>query len=262
MHRVHRGVYLVGHAVAAEGALEMAALLSSGRGGVISHRSAARLWKLPSLASWQRPVEVTVPGRDPGRKPGIRTYRVRALDARDVRTVRGMAVTSPSRTVLDLAAILPIEALECALAEARALKLVRDRDVADQLERNRGRKGVAALRRVLDLERGPVITRSAAERRFAALLRAAALPAPEVNVRINRLEVDFLWRRQRVVVEVDGYAYHAGRHAFERDRERDGILVAGGYVVLRLTWQQLISRPEAVIAKIAAALAVRGTMRA
>jgi very-short-patch-repair endonuclease len=121
---------------------------------------------------------------------------------------------------------------------------------------------VAALRRVLELERGPVITRSKAERTLAALMRAAALPTPEVNARINRLEVDFLWRTHRVVVEVDGYAYHAGRRAFEQDRERDAILVAGGYAVLRITWRQLTSRPEAVIAKIAAALAAkRGARR-
>jgi very-short-patch-repair endonuclease len=125
-----------------------------------------------------------------------------------------------------------------------------------QPEAERGR----GIRRVFELERGPGITRSKAERKLVALLRAAALPAPELNARVKRDEVDFLWRKHRVAVEVDGYAYHADRRAFERDRERDGVLLADGYAVLRITWRQLITRHEAVIAKIAAALAVRGTL--
>jgi predicted transcriptional regulator of viral defense system len=81
LHRIHRGVYLVGHVVAAEGATEMAAIVASGAGSAISHRSAARLWGLPSLASWRTPVEVTVPGCDPARKRAIRVYRVGDLGA-------------------------------------------------------------------------------------------------------------------------------------------------------------------------------------
>ena len=91
-----------------------------------------------------------------------------------------------------------------------------------------------------------------------ALLRAAELPAPQVNVRLGRYEVDFLWPGERLVVEVDGYAYHSNRRAFERDRERDATLAAAGYTVLRVTWRQLVSAPEAVVARVAMALAVRG----
>jgi very-short-patch-repair endonuclease/predicted transcriptional regulator of viral defense system len=259
LHRVHRGVYLVGHAVAADGAAEMAALLSSGDGSVVSHRSSALLWRLSANESWRTPVEVTVPGRDPGVKPGIRAYRVRALDRRDVRRVRGVPVTSPARTLLDLAGILPLEVVESAFAEARVRKLVSDKAVAEQLERGRGRRGAAALRRLLDLERGPALTRSEAERKLVKLLRAAALPAPEVNAWVGRFPVDFLWRGPRVIVEVDGRAYHSSARAFERDRERDAILVSGGYVVIRITWRQLIASTKAVIARIASTLAVRAT---
>jgi very-short-patch-repair endonuclease/predicted transcriptional regulator of viral defense system len=262
LHRIHRGVYLVGHGVAAEGATEMAAIVACGPGSAISHRSAARLWGLPSLASWRTPVEVTVPGRDPGRKRAIRVYRVGDLDARDVRSALGIPATSPARTLLDLAAVLPMGAIEGAIAEARAHRLVRDRDLFDQLKRSRGRRGVAALRQMLALERGPALTRSEAERRIVRLFRAAALPEPEANVRIHRLEVDFLWRPQRVVVEVDGYRYHSHARAFERDRERDGILVANGYAVIRVTWSQLLQNPEAVIARVAATLALGGTRSA
>ncbi|MGH7502884.1 MAG: DUF559 domain-containing protein [Longimicrobiales bacterium] len=257
LHRLYRGVYLVGHAVAAEGAVEMGAVIACGNGSVVSHWGAARLWGFASHASSNLPVDVTVPGRDPGPKRGIRVYRVRHLERRDVRSIRGIPVTSPARTLLDLAAIVSSDVLECAMAEARVRKLVSDRDIADQLERNPGRRGASRLRRLLDLERGPALTRSEAERRLAALLRAASLPAPETNVRVNSLEVDFLWRKQRVVVEVDGYAYHSNARAFERDRERDASLVASGNVVIRFTWRQLTGRPEAVVARVAAALALR-----
>lgn len=195
------------------------------------------------------PIELTVPGRDPGHKSGLPVYRARRLDRRDVRRVRSLPVTSPARTLLDLAGVLPIEALETAVAEARARRLVRDRDLAAQLVRGRGRRGAAALRRLLDQENGPALTRSEAERRLLGLVRAAALPAPEVNAKVGRFELDFLWRRERVVVEVDGYAYHSGKRAFERDRERDATLVASRYAVIRLTWSRIVSNPEAVIAK-------------
>jgi very-short-patch-repair endonuclease len=89
------------------------------------------------------------------------------------------------------------------------------------------------------------------------LVRAAELPPPQVNARLGRYEVDFLWREQRLVVETDGYASHGSRRAFESDRERDATLAAGGYTVLRITWRQLVGAPEAVIARLGSALAVR-----
>ena len=158
--------------------------------------------------------------------------------------------------MLDLASDLPPYLFERAIAEAQVRRLVRKDDLADQLARNRGWPGTRALRRLLELERGPTLTRSEAERRMLALVRAADLPPPVVNARLGRYEIDFLWRSQRLVVEVDGYAYHANRRAFERDRERDAALAAAGYTVLRVTWRQLVGAPGAVVARIAAALAV------
>jgi very-short-patch-repair endonuclease len=108
-------------------------------------------------------------------------------------------------------------------------------------------------------ERRAAPTRSEAERRLLQLIRSADLAPPEVNVRLGRYEVDFRWRDERLVVEVDGFAYHANRRAFERDRRRDATLAASGYTVLRVTWRQLVDSPEAVIARIAATLAVRRT---
>ena len=112
----------------------------------------------------------------------------------------------------------------------------------------RGRAARAARSRA-------ALTRSEAEARLLTLLRAAGLPPTAVNARIGRYEVDFLWRPKRLVVEVDGYAYHSTRAAFERDRARDAELQAAGHRVIRVTWRQLIATPEAVVARIAAALA-------
>ncbi len=101
----------------------------------------------------------------------------------------------------------------------------------------------------------PALTRSEAERRLLELLRAADVAPSDVNVRIGRHEVDLLWRDEQLIVEVDGFAYHASRAAFERDRLRDAELQAAGYRVVRVTWLQIEHRPEAVIARLAQALA-------
>jgi len=134
---------------------------------------------------------------------------------------------------------------------------VRRRRLLDEVERNRRRRGTATLRAVLELDGGPARTRSEAERILLALLRRAALPSPETNARLGPYEVDFVWRQERLVVEVDGYAFHADRRAFERDRVRDGELQARGIRVIRVTWRQLTDRPETVLARIARALARR-----
>ena len=100
----------------------------------------------------------------------------------------------------------------------------------------------------------PAFTRSEAERRLLELIRAARLPPPTTNAKVGHHEVDFLWREQRLVVEVDGYAFHSSRSSFERDRRRDRDLQAQGYRILRITWRELANEPEALIAELAVAL--------
>jgi very-short-patch-repair endonuclease len=111
------------------------------------------------------------------------------------------------------------------------------------------------LRAALEREGGPAFTRSEAERRLLALVRAAGLPPPRVNPRLAGHEVDFLWTEARVVAEVDGFAFHSTRAAFERDRRRDADLGDSGHRVIRLTWLQLEREPHRVVARLAAALA-------
>jgi very-short-patch-repair endonuclease len=258
LHPVHRGVYLVGHAVTVRGGREMAAVLACGTGAVVSHRTAACLWALLPYPANQPPVDITLAGRDPGTRRGIRVHRVRSMDSRDTRTLHRIPITTPARTLLDLATALPPPLLETAVAEAQVRRLVRKRDLIDQLERNRGRRGTRAVRQVLNIEGAPAFTRSEAERKLLSLLRASELPMPQVNARLGRHEVDFLWREQQLVVEVDGFRFHSSRASFEGDRHRDAALAAIGYTVLRITWRQLVAAPEAVVARMAAALASRG----
>jgi very-short-patch-repair endonuclease len=251
LHPIYRAVYLLGHPRPTDGARELAAVLACGPSAVASHRSAAGLWRL--LPGRGDLPDVTVPGRD-CRRRGIRVYLVAALDQRDVRTVRGIPVTTPARTLLDLAAVVTTRELEQALAEAHARRLARRGDLLSLLARVGRRPGVAALRSLIEADITPALTRSEAEERFLALIRMTELPAPEVNVRVGCHEVDFLWRRQGVVVEIDGFRFHSSRAAFERDRLRDAALAAKGLRVIRVTWRQIVYRREALIARLAAAL--------
>jgi very-short-patch-repair endonuclease len=256
LHRQHRGIYLVGHRAAAPKAREMAAALACGPGAVVSHRSAAQLWALLPYPARDRAVEVTVPTRDPGEKPGIRVHRVRALDRRDVRTCDGVPITTPARTILDLGARATAREVEQALAEALRRGLVRRPGLRDVLSRAGRRHGTALVRSLVEDDVAPSLTRSEAEDRLLALIRAGELPQPDVNVRVGDHEVDLLCRDERLVVEVDGFGFHASRAEFERDRLRDAELQALGFRVMRVTWRQLTRKPEATLARIARALSV------
>ena len=86
-------------------------------------------------------------------------------------------------------------------------------------------------------------------------MRSAGLPAPEVNVPVHGHQVDFLWRDQGLVVEVDGFQFHSTREAFERDRRRDAELQRAGLRVLRVTWRQVVAAPYATLANLVGALA-------
>jgi very-short-patch-repair endonuclease len=253
LHSLYRGIFLLGHPRPIAGARQLAAVLACGRGAVLSHLSAAGLWRL--LPGREGDVDVTVPGRNPGRRRGIRVHRVNALDRRDVRKLGGIPITSPARTIFDVAAVVRRRELEQALAEAYARRLARRSDFISLLARRSSLPGTRALRALLD-EGTPALTRSQAEERLLALIRTAELPAPEINVRIGRHEVDFMWRDQRLIVEVNGFRFHSSRSAFEHDRRRDAELISQGFRVIRITWRQIFDRPEALTARLAKALVV------
>jgi very-short-patch-repair endonuclease len=167
-----------------------------------------------------------------------------------VRSRDGLRLTAPARTVLDLAGLLSDRELERAVNEALVLKLTTHEDLTHTVRRSKGRRGTRSLRALLDRAAGPTFTRSEAEQRLRRLLRGAGLPAPETNVRVGPYEVDLLWRAELLVVEVDGYAFHSTRFAFERDRARDADLQARGLRVLRFTWRQIVDQPDVVIARV------------
>jgi very-short-patch-repair endonuclease len=126
------------------------------------------------------------------------------------------------------------------------------------LHRSNGRRGVGILRSLVAHQASPTISRSAAEKRVLALLRTAQLPAPQTNAPLLGFEVDFFWPDHRFVLEFDSFQFHRTRRARERDRRKDGILIAAGYIPMRITWRELEDEPYAVIARIAATLGRAG----
>jgi very-short-patch-repair endonuclease/predicted transcriptional regulator of viral defense system len=252
LYQIHPGVYAVGHRVLQPLARELAALLYIGSGSLVSHGSAAGLWGLTQRFTDE--VDVTVAGRHAASRPGVRIYRVGSLDPRDVRLRWSIPVTAPARTMIDFAAHAPEPEFRRALSEAHVQGLLTDRTLADAMERVPGRTGIARLKATLNDESGRAPTRSEAERLLLRLIEDAQLPLPAVNVLLEGCEVDFLWRMEKLVVEVDGHGFHGHRAAFEHDRRRDQRLVAAGYRVIRVTWRQLVGEPLAVITRIAQAL--------
>jgi very-short-patch-repair endonuclease len=248
LRRLHRGVYLVGP-LEAEHSRAMAATLATGPGAPISLYPAAVLWGLRPPRDG--PMHVTVAG-DRRNRDGIVIHRA-TLHPEDVTRRHGIPVTSAARTLLDLAATEPTRELELALNEAELMHRVSTPSLNEQFSRYPRHRGTAALKEAIQTD--PAFTRSEAERRALDLIRRARLPAPETNAQIHGHEVDLLWRQQRLVVEIDGYAYHSARRSFERDRRRDQTLIAGGHRVIRITWRQIHREPETLVATLATALA-------
>jgi len=253
LHPVYRGVYSVGYRSSTREGKWLGAVLACGRGAALSHLDAAELW---GLASRDRgAIHVTVPTRS-GRahRPGIRVHRVPLATVEVVRS-RGVPVTSPARTLIDIAELLPRRRTERALGEGEYLRLVDGRALEGALEENVGRAGARCLWSILEARAlGSTLTRSELEERFLALCRAHRLPHPTVNARVAGVEVDFLWTEQRVIAETDGYAAHGTRAAFERDRKRDVCLQAAGYVVLRFTYRQVVDDASWVVSNLRFAL--------
>jgi len=249
LRRLHRGVYLVGP-LEVQHSRAMAATLAAARGALLSHYSAAVLWDLRPPR--EGPMEITVVGREIRQRDGIRMHTVTDLHPTDMNRNHGIPVTSPARTLLDLATTATPRDLARATEEAQVQRRVSTHSLNEQFSRYPTHRGTAALRKAIRTD--PKFTRSEAERQLLELVRAARLPEPEANVTIAGHEVDFVWRTQRLVVEVDGYAFHSSRSSFERDRRRDRELQAAGYRVLRFTWRELTEEREAVVATLTAGL--------
>jgi very-short-patch-repair endonuclease len=275
LHRVQQGVYAVGHGGLSRHGRWMAAVLACGTptaiarrspvwnrppndgggwseldaaipvlefwGAALSHRSAAELWGL--LSSRNGAVDVSVRG-DGGRarRRGIRLHRSQTLVPAAVTIRSGIPVTTPTRTIADLgnhagrrgAADVSPRELRRAVRQAHVLGL----PLGEGVESDR--------------------TRSDLEGDFLQLCRRHRLPAPEVNVRIGRHLVDFLWQARRLVVETDFYGYHSGQAAFQDDRGRDLDLRRLGFTVIRLSEKQVDEEHRRVVEVLRATLTDHG----
>jgi very-short-patch-repair endonuclease len=168
-----------------------------------------------------------------------------------------LPLTTVRRTLLDLAEHLSLRDLERATDQALGRRLVSRAALGRALELAPGRRGGARLRAMLQREAGPALTRSEAEARLLSLVRAGGLPDPQTSKRLGRDEVDFVWQPHRLIVEVDGFAFHSTRAAFERDRRRDAELHAG-FRVMGVTWRQIVEEPEALLVRLTRALVANG----
>lgn len=245
LHVIHPGAYAVGTRRLTWRGRWTGATLACGPDAWLSHTDAGALWRI--CARIGRPVHVTVVGRSRPRISGIAGHRVRALGPGDVAVEDGISVTSPTRTLLDLAEVLDCEALGRAFEAADREGRLSPRELRALCERSPGRRGLRPVLRLLDRHApDPADVRGELERAFRDLCRRQRLPMPAFNVLVCGLLVDAHWPRQRLVVELDGYEFHRGREAFERDRARDVELRLAGLTVLRFTWRQLRDRPDAV----------------
>lgn len=210
----------------------MAAVLACGEGAVLSHRSAAELWNL--LRTQDGPVDISTPAHSGRRKRGgIRLHRCASLVPGTTIQRLGIPVTTPARTIADLRGNVPPWQWRRAVRQAE----------------------LAGFR--LDPEVGSDGTRSDLERDFLRICRRAGLPPPEVNVKVGRWTVDFLWRAERLAVETDSYLYHRGRIAFQDDHARDLDLRGRGYRVRRFDERQINEEPDRIAADLAEALGAR-----
>jgi very-short-patch-repair endonuclease len=250
MRSLYRGVYLVGPVVTRH-TLEIAAVLACGPRAVLSHRSAAYLYAILPYPAQFEGFDVTIAGgRHAGQHPGIHLHRTVTLRPYEVRTRSRIPLTAVPRTLIDLGGCCESAELEAAVAEAFALRMTNRSQLLRAVDRERGRRGVAALRAQLDGERAPARTRSQPERTLLESIREAELPEPEANAPAGRWTVDLLWPEQGLAVEIDGYAAHSSRWAFERDRRKTAELQDLGLTVCRFTAVQVRDELQQTLARI------------
>ncbi|HKF83697.1 MAG TPA: type IV toxin-antitoxin system AbiEi family antitoxin domain-containing protein [Solirubrobacterales bacterium] len=244
LHRVRQGVFSVGRPGLTPHARWTAAVLACGEGAVLSHSSAAALWRIGYES--RSVIEVSLPSPSRRRRPGLRIHRRPSLKERDVTTEYGIPVTSPVQTLIDLSLRLDRRGVERMINEADRYDLVHPPELRRALDARTGERGVAKLRQILD-RRTFRLTKEELERRFLPLARKASLPAPLTGQWVNEFEVDFYWPDLGLVVETDGLRYHRTPAEQARDRLRDQAHTAAGLTQLRFTHEQVRYEPKYVV---------------
>ena len=259
LHPMYRGVFAVGHRPTSDEAWWLAAVLACGDGALLSHRSAAALWGIRGSAA--AAIDVTAPTRRGYAQRGINLHRAATIAPVDHDVCRGVPVTSLPRTIIDLATVIPLDALEYAIHRAEAQRKLTPAHLHEILARLPGKKGTAAVRAIVERPHHSLDarTRSPWERRFLAICRTHRIPEPRVNewialdIASGGLEVDFFWPRQGVVVEVDEDASHHTLRAQRNDPERDRALRAAGWRVIRVA-EKDFSQPSLIAERVLTAL--------
>lgn len=248
--RTYRGVYRVGHAAPSAEADYMAAVLACGEGSALRRLAAAHLLNMRRRAPWPDP-EVWTPTER--RIEGIDTKRTRNLDRRDVTIHRGIPVTTPARTLLDLADAVSADELARAVHQADVIHGTTPDDVEAAIRRRPNAKGIAELRRILWGDSDRIL--SELEKAFIKLLKQNGLPLPITNRPAGGRLVDCRWPEHKLTVELDGYRFHRTRHAFEQDRQRERQAYARGDQFRRYTYGDVVEHPAPTLKELRAVLA-------
>jgi very-short-patch-repair endonuclease len=229
-----------------------AAVLWAGPDARASHRSAGQLWGWDGVSA-ARP-EITVPLARIKKSTAVVVHQTRT-ELADRRTRRGIPITTPERTLIDLAGTLDVAQLEIAFESARRERQVTTASVGRALARvgTQGRSGADELTDLLATLAAEPPCESALEVMAARMLRASDLPTPRRHVGVATFEatyrLDFAWPDRLVALECDGRKWHEIESAFERDRHRwSAITAATGYRIVWATWRRVSERPAQVIA--------------
>lgn len=257
LHRLHQGVYAVGHRALTHRSRWKAATMAGGSSAFLSHGPAAELERM--LREKGRPVELTIASNTGRSRRGLRIHRVATLQLDETTCIDGIPCTTPARTIVDLAAAGNRRELGWAVKEGEGKIFQRD-DVELILARHPSCPGTPLLVEMLAL-RDPAagLTDSELEDIFVALCRRYGIPLPEIAVTLHangaRHRADFVWPQLRLVVETDGRRWHSGKFATSLDEIRDRDLTIAGYRVQRLTWRQILLDPDGAAATVLALVA-------
>jgi very-short-patch-repair endonuclease len=261
LHPIHPGVYAVGRPEVTRLGRWMAAVLACGVNAVLSHESAAALWGIRSERGRSRPIDVSLHADSGRRRPGISIHRRPSLQPHDLTTHRGIPVTTPVRTLIDLATALTQNHLEAAINEADVLDLIDPETLRAALEDHPGQPGVRRLKTLLDRHTFR-LTDSELERHFLRIVRAAGLPLPDTQVKGEGHRIDFYWPELGLVVETDGLRYHRTPSRQARDNRRMQAHAAAGRIAVRVSHYEIRYESGRVIALLAELIQARyGSIR-
>jgi very-short-patch-repair endonuclease len=257
LHRIHTGVYAVGHTALTLHGRWLAAVLACGQDAVLSHHAAAALHELRTNPSGL--IDVTAPGKRA--HDGVRCHTTRSLPASEKTAIDAIPVTTLARTFVDYAETATKRHLNQALAAAERADKLNFLRLEATINAHPGRHGAKALASALEaFTPEDPRTRSKLEQRFLRLVRRAGIPEPQCNVYVDDLLVDFYWPDAELVIEVDSFAHHRGKRQFEEDRRRDAIHTVAGRRTLRPTDRRIQREAESLLKDVSRLLdGARGT---